>query len=138
MRSNSVKEATMLKRLTSLFLLLAVGAGVASGAPLHSGGRECDMGESMEMMDCCERARSHGNTPEIQAARLCCAINCQNGSANGPASIIRVSTPQAVPTHPAAALASLALLIPRERRRVGPPHVNESPPAYLLNLAFLI
>jgi hypothetical protein len=128
----------MLKRLTSLLLLLVVGAGVASGAPLHSGGRECDMEKSMEMMDCCKRARLNGESPEIQAARLCCAVNCQNGNASGPASAARVTPPQAAPIHPASAPANLALVIPREPRRAGPSHPNESPPVYLLNLAFLI
>jgi hypothetical protein len=130
----------MLKRLTSLLLLLAVGAGVASGAPLHSGGRECAMEDSMEMMDCCKRARSHGDAPEVQAARLCCAVNCQNGGANGPASATRVSAPQVAPEHPAAAPETLtyALALPHLRRAVRPSHANESPPVYLLNLAFLI
>jgi hypothetical protein len=130
----------MVKRLTAVFLILAFGASVANGAPLHSGGKECDMGESMEMMDCCKRARSAGNTPEIQAARLCCAVNCQNGGANGPASTARVPEPTAVPTHPAAApVAALAALKPpRERRGLKQSHADESPPVYLLNLAFLI
>jgi hypothetical protein len=130
----------MLKRLTSLLLLLAVGAGVASGAPLHSGGRECDMEDSMEMMDCCKRARSAGDTPEVQAARLCCAVNCQNGGADGPASTARVPAPTAAPSHPAAAPAAPpALLAPhQERRGLRPSQAEESPPVYLLNLAFLI
>src|SRR3712207_8501869 len=92
----------MFKRLTAILLLVAFGAGVASGVPLHSGGKECEMGESasMEMMDCCKRARLAGETPEIQAARLCCAVNCQNGGADGPASTARVSSPQVAPPHP--------------------------------------
>ena len=98
------------------------------------------MGESMEMMDCCKRARAQGNTPEIQAARLCCAVNCQNGGANGPASATRVSAPQVAPEHPASApvASTPALTLPHLRRDVRPSHANESPPVYLLNLAFLI
>lgn len=98
------------------------------------------MGESMEMMDCCKRARSVGNTPEIQAARLCCALNCQNGGANGPASAARVSAPQVVPVHPAAVPtpALAAHMLPHGRRRVKRSHTNETPPVYLLDLAFLI
>lgn len=98
------------------------------------------MGESMEMMDCCKRARSAGHTPEIQAARLCCAINCQDGGANGPASTNRVSAPQVVPAHPAASPApsTAAHLLPHRRRDGEPSHTDESPPVYLLNLAFLI
>ena len=128
----------MLKRLTSLLLLLAVGAGVASGAPLHPGGHECAMEGSMGMMDCCKHARSHGNTPEVQAARLCCAVNCQNTGTSGPASETKISAPQIAPSHPAATPAPAGLTIPHVRRRVRWSHTNESPPVYLLNLAFLI
>ena len=128
----------MLKRLTSLLLLLTVCAGVASGAPLHSGRRECGMEDSMRMMDCCKRARSHGNTPEVQAARLCCAVNCQNSGASGPSSAARVSDPQPVPSHPAAMPAPAALIVSHERRLAGVSHTDESPPVYLLNLALLI
>jgi hypothetical protein len=129
----------MLKRLTSLLLLLAVGAGVASGAPLHSGGNECAMEGSMEMMDCCQHARSHGNTPEVQAARLCCAVNCQTTGTSGPASETNIYGPQIAPSHPAATTpATPAFTIPHVRRRVRLSHTNESPPVYLLNLAFLI
>lgn len=128
----------MVKRLTAILLLLAFSAGVASGAPLRSGGEECGMGESMEMMDCCKRAQSLGNTPEIQAARLCCAVNCQNEGANRPASATRVSQPQAVAARPAVALASASPLRDQERCRARFSQANESPPIYLLNLAFLI
>jgi hypothetical protein len=132
----------MFKRLTAILLLVAFGAGVASGVPLHSGGKECEMGESasMEAMDCCKRARLAGESPEIQAARLCCAVNCQNGGADGPASTARVSAPQVAPAHPSAAVAPKALVPPRlnSRDRGGPSQVEESPPVYLLNLAFLI
>lgn len=132
----------MFKRLTALLLLFSFGAGVASGAPLHSGGKECEMGESasMEAMDCCKRARLAGETPEIQAARLCCAVNCQNGGADGPASTARVYAPQVAPAHPSAASTLPPLVPPRlkSRSRSGPLQVEESPPVYLLNLAFLI
>lgn len=129
----------MAKRLAAMFLLLALGSGVASGAPLRSGGSECDTGHSMDMMECCKRARMHGDTPEIQAARLCCAVNCQSGGASGPASATRVAPPQAAPSHPAAvAPKSAPIVVPRERRRAISPHPDESPPVYLLNLTFLI
>ncbi len=128
----------MVKRLTAILLLLAFGAGVASGAPLHSGESECDMGGSMEMMDCCKRARSVGNTPGVQAARLCCAVNCRNEGANGPGSATRVLPPQVAPVHPAAAAAPPSLVVSHVRNRGLPSHTNEPPPIYLPNLAFLI
>ena len=97
------------------------------------------MGESMGM-DCCKLARSAGDAPDVHAARLCCAVNCQTGGANGPASASRVSAPQVAPTHPAAAPAPppAALSVHHDGRRFRPSHGNESPPVYLLNLAFLI
>ena len=128
----------MLKRLTSLLLLLAVAAGVASGAPTHSGGRECPMKDSMGAMDCCEHARSPGDSPEAKAARLCCAVNCPGDGKSGAASEAKAPAPQAAPSHPAAVPAAVAVTTPRERLRALPPHTNESPPVYLLNLAFLI
>lgn len=128
----------MLKRLTSLLILLAVGAGVASGMPTHSGGGECPMEASMVMMDCCKRARSHGNTPEVQAARLCCAFNCQGEGAARVDPEVKVSAPQVAPSHPAAGTATAAFTVPHERRRAPSSHANESPPVYLLNLTFLI
>lgn len=96
------------------------------------------MGKSMEMMDCCKRARAHGNTPENLAARLCCAVNCQSGGANAPAPAARLQAPQAPPAHPAAAPAPSESEISRARRRDLASHPNESPPVYLLNLTFLI
>jgi hypothetical protein len=128
----------MLKRLTSILLLLAVGAGVASGAPLHPGGRGCSVGEAVEMMDCCEFARLQGDTPEILAARLCCAVNCQTTGANGPTFEARLSPPRAAPSHPAAMPTPIHLSTQREHRLTRSSNANESPPVYLLNLAFLI
>ena|SRR2546430_954204 len=60
----------MVKRLTLLFLLLALAGGVVSGTPLHS--------PDDRMMKCCKRAKSKDNTPEANAARLCCAVNCSD------------------------------------------------------------
>jgi len=96
------------------------------------------MGGAMEMMECCKRARAHGNTPDVQAARLCCALNCQNGGGSGPASTARVTQPPASPAHPAAADAPAPFVVARASRGTPPSHPNESPPVYLLNLAFLI
>ena len=128
----------MFKRLTAILLLLALAAGVASGAPLHSGKDECDMGGAMEEMDCCKRARMQGDTPEILAARLCCAVNCQNGGTTGAAHATRVTPPQQAPSHPASAPSPFLLTVLREPRRDLPARPNESPPVYLLHLALLI
>ena len=128
----------MVKRLTAILLLLAFGVGAASGVPLHSGRDECDMGESMKMMDCCKRARSVGNAPEIQSARLCCAVNCQSGGTNVPASTFRITPPQISPSHPAATPAPSAHATAHVLQCYVVSFTNESPPTYLLNLAFLI
>ncbi len=130
----------MLKRLTAIILLLSFGAGVASGAPLRSGKKECAMGGAMEMMDCCKHARAQGDTPDIQAARLCCALNCQNAGTTGPSSTTRIQSQQTVAAHSSAMpISSPPLIIARPSRFIFASHTYvASPPPYLLNLAFLI
>ena len=126
----------MLKRFTAILLLVALGAGVASGVPTHSGGEECGM---HDVMDCCKRAREHGGAPEVAAARLCCAVNCQHSGTTGGSAAPRVSSPEAVSPHPAAPVPGpYAVTNGAPRRDASYVSSAASPPAYLLNLALLI
>ena len=126
----------MLRRLAALSLLVALSAGVASGMPAHAGGDECGMHAGA---DCCKRARDHGDEPEDSAARLCCAVNCQHQGTTGEAAAFHVRAPEAVPTHPAVpAPASFSVTSLALRPRAPSAASAESPPVYLLNLAFLI
>ncbi len=58
----------MVKRITLLFILIALAGGVVSGTPLHS--------PNDKMMKCCDKARSKDHSPAAEATRLCCAVNC--------------------------------------------------------------
>jgi hypothetical protein len=66
------------KRLTSIFLFLALCGSIVSGMPLHA--------EKMNgtMMHCCKKAKSKEQTPQASLARLCCAVNCTEPSPNSP------------------------------------------------------
>lgn len=62
----------MNKWLTSVFLLFALAGGVVAGMPLHS--------EKMDMMRCCDKAKSKDKSAEATLARLCCALNCTDSA----------------------------------------------------------
>ncbi|MFZ1700867.1 MAG: hypothetical protein WBO10_03935 [Pyrinomonadaceae bacterium] len=62
----------MKKWLTSFCLLFALAGGVFVGMPAHS--------EKMEMMKCCDKAKSKNKSAEVSLARLCCALNCSDSA----------------------------------------------------------
>lgn len=62
----------MIKWVASLVLIFAFGSGVLAGIPLHSG--------NSQMMKCCDKAKSKDKTPEVIAAQLCCALNCNDSA----------------------------------------------------------
>ena len=90
-------------------------------------------------MDCCKAALMQNETPEVDAARLCCALNCIPNGSTAPSNIVRVSPPLQVdvPTHPAIAqtLMNFSLSLRYIDRSHGPPI---STPAYIRHLALLI
>ncbi len=128
----------MKKRLTSLVLLLMLAAGAFAGVPLPFGASECSMG-TMDM-DCCKAALMQRETPEVDAAKLCCALNCaQNGTTMPPSSVRVLPPPQpAVLAHPASVQALWLSLLPLRRidQLPGPPRGSQ--PAYIRHLALLI
>src|SRR6185436_3083769 len=122
----------MKKRIASLVLALMLGGSVLAGVPTHSGGAESGM------MPCCKKALEQNNSPHVSAARLCCAMNCnepgstssnssQNFSQTGsePAPLIAPALPPASIQRPA-----------RARYLTGTS--ARSKPTYILNLALLI
>jgi len=126
-------------RLTSLVLLLVLAGSAFAGVPLHFGESECSMGQPMDGMDCCKAALMGVESPEVTAARLCCAINCSHEGSTPPSGV-RVS-PQSQPAvsdyQPGApALPASILLTLHVSRSHGPP--IDSHPAYIRHLAFLI
>lgn len=58
----------MAKRLIMLMVVLALAVGVLAGTPLRD--------PNGSMPECCKRARSKERSPQAEAARLCCAVNC--------------------------------------------------------------
>ena len=127
----------MKKRLASLFLLLVLAGSTLAGVPLHFGESECGM--SMMEMDCCKAAWLRLQTPEVAAARLCCALNCAQNNTTSPPDGVPLTAPAPVRTpFPAALAQALPLLSFRSHaidRLHGPP---VAAPPYLRNLALLI
>jgi hypothetical protein len=78
------------------------------------------------------------DSPEIAAAKLCCAVDCPtNGSTSSKVAALRAPASVRVPTYIVTlrSRATAGGLFWRSEFVHGPPG---SPPAYLLNLAFLI
>jgi hypothetical protein len=127
----------MLKKLTNLLLILTVASSVAAGMPLHSNEETCSMGNDM---DCCKKALLAAQTPQVAAARLCCAVNCSTDGTTNPTSNSSLSSQSQSPlsAHPAAVT---ALLNSHHSLRFvaashDPPAYSE--PAYIRHLALLI
>lgn len=122
----------MTKRIASLTLVLMLGGSVLAGVPMHSGSSESGM------MDCCKKALEQNDSPHVAAARLCCAMNCNEpGSTSGNTSQSYSQTasepsPMIVAALPATSL-SKQLRARYERLSASP-----SQPTYILNLALLI
>jgi hypothetical protein len=119
-------------KLTNLILILAVGSSVAAGMPMHSGSSE------PAMMDCCKKALEENGTPQVAAARLCCAMNCNEpGSTNGQTSQNFRQTDAEPTTSAVVSLPSTA-----NYKSLRPSYLSttssSSKPAYILHLALLI
>ena len=124
----------MMKRLSALALVLALGGSVLAGVPLHSN----DAGNMGGMMDCCKLAQMQVDSPAVAAARLCCAINCPQPAQTESATAGSVSPPVVTPVHPA--VGALSATSPRfsSSLSLALPHSEHSQPSYILNLALLI
>jgi hypothetical protein len=125
----------MQKWLTAFFLLAVMTCSAVTGMPLHSGEKECPMAD----MDCCAKAQMKGDKPEVQAARVCCALNCSEPGTTAPTSSFKIS--------PQLAVVLSSLLVPRisplpnpgPARSFSPPGYRQNlDPAYIRNLALLI
>jgi hypothetical protein len=129
----------MAKWLTSLALIVALAGGVLAGMPLHSEGQECAMSGMDGHMDCCAKARKRAATPEVTAARLCCAFNCPSSGTTPPSgSIQRVSPLSVIAEHPATVQSSLIIPILRPPLDAAHAHLQNSQPTYIRHLALLI
>lgn len=117
-----------------LGLIIALASGVV-GISAHESDGDCPMGN---MPDCCRKAHSAGNSPEVSIARLCCNLNCSEPGSGGNANASSFSSqPGSVPT-----VAIVSSVIPviqtyfSLHHRINSP--NESSPKYIQHLALLI
>jgi hypothetical protein len=119
----------MRKWFISLVLLAALSGSVSAGVPMHSSMNEA-------MMDCCKAALAHNDSPATYAARLCCALNCQEPGTTSatvaqtvPVSLLAVASVPHVGAHDSNP--------PLHSRSVLPRRAILQP-SYILNLALLI
>jgi hypothetical protein len=120
-------------------MLAALCGGAVAGAALHSGGQECPMGEMKDGTDCCARAHAQQVTPEVEAARLCCAINCPSSGATTPtAPLLRASPPVTTAHHPAVSPTAFVVPVAPLRFDSARDHPQHSPPPYIRHHALLI
>lgn len=120
----------MRKWFTSLVLLAALSGGVTAGVPMHSSMNE-------DMMDCCKAALAHDDSPATSAARLCCALNCQEPGST------TATVAQTASVSPPSTLAVIPPVVahdfnPSLHAYFVSAHLRTSQPQYILNLALLI
>lgn len=118
---------------TAFILVTALLAG-AAGVSAHEGEGSCPM---TNMPDCCKKAQSARNTPEVSMARLCCNLNCSEPGSSGssassfspqPGVALNVMLmPQAI------SFDGIALTHYRQNS-----HKQDSNPKYIQHLALLI
>ena len=120
---------------TVLILLAALLGGVV-GVGAHEQEGSCPM---TNMPDCCKKAHSSSNTPEVSLARLCCNLNCSEPGSGGPSTSSSVS-PQPLMI-PIAAVIPNALAFDQNKllgHYSKSPNPNDSNPKYIQHLALLI
>ena len=127
----------MLKRLTAFAFILTLVAGTAAGTPLHASNHECGMA-GMDGMDCCEKAQAPENSPEVLAARLCCAFSCPQPAPVSTSGAEPVQAPSAGAPHPAAMPSQAHALHAARKSSLSLTLQSESPPGYIRHSALLI
>jgi hypothetical protein len=120
----------MLRRLINILLILAIGGSAVFGMPMHSGSSESGM------MARCKAALQQDKSPQVAAARLCCAMNCdESGPTNG-------SSAQNFFQNSVQPAATVTLVLPTAATYKSAPvshaQTARSSPRYILNLALLI
>jgi hypothetical protein len=124
----------MLKALTSIVLILVFAGSLFASS--HE--RECGM-SGMDGMDCCQKAGMQTNAPDVQAARLCCAINCPQSGPVQTGKVTPRTAPHAVATqHLSVAQSPFMAPQPPSRLRPARDYPSNSPPTYILHLSLLI
>jgi hypothetical protein len=129
----------MTKWLTSLFLIAVLGGSALAGMPLHSNEEACSMSGMTAGMDCCAMAHQPDATPQVSAARLCCAVNCpQQGTTTPTSSAQPTSSLSINAVHPAAIQQPFAVQSVSPGLSSAQDYLSHSPPTYIQHLALLI
>lgn len=122
----------MAKWIKTFVLIVALGSNVLGGSPMHVGERESGMAE------CCKTARSHGDSPTMMAARLCCAVNCPQPAPTGQSGNFSVSPLLVISTHPSDLNPPMVVPPSNLRLRLTQTSSQDSNPTYIRHLALLI
>ena len=122
-----------MRKWVTAFTLIASILGGAVGAGAHEG-----TGSMENMPDCCKKAQSAGNNPEVSLAQLCCKLNCSEpgSAAANPSpsfSIQQGATPNTAIIPGATAFNGIA----RFSRHTHAPY-RDAHPKYIQHLALLI
>lgn len=125
----------MLKCCTYVVLVLVLAGNALSGAPLHAHEHHCPMAG---MADCCEKAQTQSNTPEVYAARVCCSLNCQMPGAMGLTGAASSNVPPPAPHSYITPASTLPEHTPPFWTYSPPEHNQHSPPIYIRHVALLI
>ena len=123
-----------MRKWVTAFILVAAMLGGAVGVGAHEGEGSCPMSN---MPDCCKKAQSANNTPEVSMARLCCNLNCSEPGSGGSNASSSVSAQPGV-TPVAAVMPNAAPFSEPFGRYAQSPHPNDSSPKYIQHLALLI
>jgi len=119
-----------------MVLILALAGSALAGVPMHAG----EQGYAMtNMPDCCKAAQSRSNTPAVEAARLCCALNCSLPGTPVPSNTFKIAPALAI-TPDSAVLLRTVEVPGAQAANINSPHGYQqySNPAYIRHLALLI
>ena len=123
----------MRKWFTTLILVAAMLGG-AVGVGAHEPEGSCPMSN---LPDCCKKAQSASNTPEVSMARLCCNLNCSEPGTSGSNSSPSFSRQGLAPN-----FVVLPVTVPVNcvalTRSAQTPQRQASNPKYIQHLALLI
>jgi hypothetical protein len=123
----------MRKWLTAFLLVVALLGG-AVGVGAHDG-----QGSMANMPDCCKKAQSSSDSPQVSMARLCCNLNCSETGSGGSSSSSSFSARQPVTPHSAVLPTAPSFRNVGSLGRYSPaPYPHDSNPKYLQHLALLI
>jgi len=122
----------MRKRCVLFGLIAAMLVSVVGVRAQHQG--SCPL---TSLPDCCKKAQSAGNAPQISMARLCCNLNCSEPGNSGSNMSSSFPSPQNLPA-PSFSLpdSSPHCVSPSSRSHAAPPFEIDA--KYIQHLALLI